>query len=271
MRVYVEGIGLRAPGIPDWPIGRRVLAGQEVYDEARPVVITAELLLAAERRRATETVKLALTVCRDACASAGIQAAETPSVFASSGGDGATITAILETLATAARELSPTRFHNSVHNAPSGYWSIATQSREATTSLCAFDWSFAAGLLEATSQAITTQRAILLAVYDLAYPLALQTARPIVGSFGVALVLSPTPTISSLAEVSIEVIRQGDSLATTLPQRQFEMLRGGNPAARALPLLAAIGQTEVCEVLLEYVSGNLLKLVVAPRSSTSCD
>ncbi len=41
----------------------------------------------------------------------------------------------------------PTQFHNSVHNAVAGYWSIATKSTQPMTCLAAHDHSFAAGLL----------------------------------------------------------------------------------------------------------------------------
>ena len=83
-------------------------------------------------------------------------------------------------LATDGREVSPTRFHNSVHNAPSGYWAVATGSREPSTSLCAYDASFAAGLLEAAAQATVDDRPVTLVAYDLPYPEPLQRARPIV-------------------------------------------------------------------------------------------
>ena len=57
--------------------------------------------------------------------------ARSPTVFTSSSGDGDNVHEICETLAAADRQVSPTRFHNSVHNAPAGYWSIATRSRRA--------------------------------------------------------------------------------------------------------------------------------------------
>ena len=59
---------------------------------------------------------------------------------------------ICQALALAAREVSPTRFANSVHNAAAGYWSIATGSMMESNVLCAFDASFVAGLLDAMTQ-----------------------------------------------------------------------------------------------------------------------
>jgi len=57
-----------------------------------------------------------------------------------------------KTLASDDRSISPTRFHNSVHNAPAGYWGIASGAMTPATVLCAHDASFGAGLLEALTQ-----------------------------------------------------------------------------------------------------------------------
>ena len=110
-------------------------------------------MLPAERRRAGATVKLAIAAGSEALAQAGRDPADMAMVFAASGGDGETVHEILAVLARSTREVSPTRFHNSVHNAPAGYWTVATGSRAPSTSLCAFDESFAAGLLDAAVQA----------------------------------------------------------------------------------------------------------------------
>lgn len=151
MHIYVEGVGVCGPGLKNWQESRRILAGNEAYVPLPVVLPRCEVLPENERRRAVPTVKLALGVGSEALANAGRDAAATAAVFTSSGGDGATLNHILDVLASEERELSPTRFHNSVHNAPSGYWSIATRSREPSTSLCCHDASFPAGLLEAAT------------------------------------------------------------------------------------------------------------------------
>jgi hypothetical protein len=265
MRLYLEGVGLRGPGIVDWAAGREILAERAVCRPAEVVLAASELLPAAERRRTTETVKLALMVGSEAMAHAGARPENTPSVFASSGGDGATVTAILEILASTERQVSPTRFHNSVHNAPSGYWSIATHSREASTSICAHDFSFEAGLLEAAGQAVAEQCSMLLVSYELPYPSALHAVRPIFGVFGIALVLSPRKTARSLAALAMEMIHDHRP-ETAIPQPELEALRTQNPAARALPLLAAVAQGLEREVVIRHVAGNLLAIRVTPMA-----
>ncbi len=162
MRVFVEGIGLLGPGLAGWPASRPVLRGEAAFQPAEFALPPVALLPPAERRRAGAAVKLAIAVGLEALAQAGRDAADMAdmaTVFTSSGGDGDTIDAILTVLATEQREVSPTRFHNSVHNAPSGYWALACAATAPSTSLCGFDGSFAIGLLDAAAQVTVENRA----------------------------------------------------------------------------------------------------------------
>lgn len=266
MKLYLEGVGLCAGGLPNWLEGRDVLAGRVPYCESEIAMAASALLPPAERRRTTDTVKLAMTVGAEAIAHAGLRAEDIPSVFTSSGGDGKTITAILAVLASPLREVSPTRFHNSVHNAPAGYWSIATGCREASTSICAYDFSFAAGLLEAATRALTEQCPVLLVAYDVPYPPALAACRQIVAPFGVALVLSPHRTANTFADLSIE-LSANPGQETILNDPAIEMLRAGVPAARALTLLTALARGGKQDVILAYVADNGLAICVTPATS----
>ena len=263
MELYLEGIGLCAAGLPNWAESRDVLSGASPFRPADLVIAASPLLPPAERRRTTDTVKLAMTVGSEAIAHAGLRAEDTASVFASSGGDGKTITAILEVLASPEREVSPTRFHNSVHNAPAGYWSIATQCREASTSICAYDFSFAAGLLEAATRVLADRSATLLVAYDLPYPHALAACRPMAAAFGVGLVLAPERTDRTLAALSV-ALRRPPVHETVLDDPALEALRAGVPAARALPLLLALARGDGREVIIPYVASGAVAVQVAP-------
>lgn len=262
MRVYVEGIGLCGPGLDGWAPSVKMLAGGQGYEPAPTRVPPGELLPANERRRAVQTVKIALAVGAEAFAAAGRDPAATATIFASSGGDGDTIDQILTVLASAQREISPTRFHNSVHNAPAGYWSIATGSRAASSSLCCFDHSFAAGLLEAAAQVVTEQCAVGLIAYDVSYPAPLSAARRIGGIFGVALVLAPAPNVASIAHIEITLDARAD--ASVMASPGLEALRRDTPAARSLPLLAALGRRAAGEITLEYLEDMAMRLNVTP-------
>jgi len=263
MRVFVEGVGVLGPGLNGWPASRAVLAGEAAYVAAPMVLKPSDLLPAAERRRTGVPVKLALAVGSEAFAHAQRDAAATASVFTSSGGDGDNLHQICETLSVAELEVSPTRFHNSVHNAAAGYWSIATHSREPSTSLCGYDASFAAGLLEASVQVAVDGRPVVLIAYDHAYPQPLHAVRPIGGNFGVALVLTPHATRQTFATLDVSLIHTQEN-PSVVTDTALDALRASIPAARSLPLLSALARHATEVIVLDYVAGNQLRIAVAP-------
>jgi hypothetical protein len=266
IRVYVEGVGLRGPGLDGWEASRPILTGQFPYEARTILVPTASLLPPNERRRAPPIVKLALAVGAEAFAPTCRQAAATPAIFASSGGDGETIDAILRTLAGTERELSPTRFHNSVHNVAAGYWSIATGARTPSTSLCAHDGSFAAGLIEAGAQLQAGAAAVVLIAYDLPYPGPLAAARRIAEPFGAAFVLAASPAGTSVGRLEIELSPVADAITQAEPPA-LESLRRSVPAARCLPLLAALADDRPAQLALDYLDDLALRLTVTPGAA----
>ena len=216
-----------APGLPGWSAAARVLARDEPFvpnDVKRPA---PSLLPPAERRRCAPSVAWALAVAQEAVAAAGIAAENFAVVFVSSDGDGDIVHRLCTALAAPAPAVSPTDFHNSVHNAAVGYWSIAARSTAPSTALCAYDASFAAGLLEAAAQIATETRPVLLVAVDLPYPPPLAKHRPVRHGFACALALEPG------AALQLSVNREK---ADALPLAGFE----GNAAAAALPLLALL-------------------------------
>jgi hypothetical protein len=270
IRVYVEGVGLRGEGLDSWGTAIRVLNGKLPYVPTPVNLPVLTLLPANERRRMVATVKLALSVGVEAFANAHREPSETATVFASSGGDGETIHEILQSLAAEQIDVSPTRFHNSVHNAPSGYWSIATKSLEPTMSLCCHDASFAAGLLEAAAQATVDQRAVALIAYDLPYPEPLNACRTIGSSFAVGFVFSPVPSSASFSSLNIS-LRRGNERSSTMTEPRLEALRFGNPAARSLPLLETLARDAATTLVLEHVLGNSVSISTLPLRQPSHD
>lgn len=263
MKIFVEGVGILGPGLCGWQASQPILAGAASYTEAPLVIPPNDLLPPAERRRTGPSVKIAMAIGWEAVSHAQRNASEVPSVFASSAGEGENMQAIFETLAADAREISPTRFHNSVHNAPSGYWSIATRSMAPSISLACYDASFVAGLIEAGSQAAAGDCAVVLMAYDSPYTHPLHKVRPISAGFGIALVLTGSKTEHSQAELEIGISR--NNLASTpVTNAQLESLRLGVPSARGLPLLAALAAPARSQISLDYIAGNMVDVTVQP-------
>jgi hypothetical protein len=257
----IDGVGLLGPGLSDWTAAVQVLSGEARWQRAPTVLPPPECLPSAERRRTGTLVKLTLATGLEACARARIDPATLPAVFTSSGGDGQTCHEICETLASADRQLSPTRFHNSVHNAAAGYWGIATGATAASNALCAHDASFGAGLLEALCLVAVERSRVLLIAYDASYPEPMRTVRPIPDAFAVALVLAPAAGDATLAE--LEVARTSVP-ADRMTDAALEALRAAIPAARSLPLLAQLARRAAGSVTLDYLDGTGLAVQVSP-------
>ena len=238
----IEGIGYWSRGLPSWEAARAfALDGREPADApARP---SPQLLPPNERRRAPETVAVALDVALAACTAAGRDPAALPSVFASMHGDMPITDYMCATLTVDPRSVSPTRFHNSVHNAAAGYWTIGAGAMHAATAISAFDATFAQGLLEAMVQLAVGNEAVLLVGYDgyATGPLARVSRSE--GVLGAALVLS-RPATAGLVQLRISLDdgeaddgdgalarrEHGNAMAPMLPL--FDALAGGQPQAR---------------------------------------
>jgi hypothetical protein len=248
----VEGIGFWCTGLPSWTD-----ACAFVRDGARPEAAPArpspQLLAPNERRRAPESVAVALEVALAACQAAGRDPASLPSVFASTHGDLAITDYMCTTLAGDPSSLSPTRFHNSVHNAAAGYWTIGAGCVQPATALSAFDATFAQGLLEALAQLHAGAEAVLLAGYDTATVGALGSAYTSTGLLGGALVLAQPRSSHA----------PGPRLRATLvdadappPRGALAGVAGGNAMAPMLPLFQALA-----------AGNDLLSLHAGPRRS----
>jgi hypothetical protein len=261
LAVAIDAVALLGPGLNGWPEAREVLRGARPYVPAPAAIPAPSLLPPNERRRSGLAVRVALATGAAALEAGGHDPVALATVFASSSADGDTCHAICEQLAGEDRLISPTRFHNSVHNAPAGYWSIATRSMAPSTSLCAYDGSFAAGLLEACGLVRARGAPALLIAYDAPYPEPLRTARPVPDAFGVALLLAPGTSAASLARLELALTGQQPD---TLADAALEALRRDIPTARALPLLGRLARGEPGEAALGYLQDLSLLARVAP-------
>ncbi len=257
----VVGVGTLGPGIGDWEDAREVLRGARP-SAATPTVLPApEILPPAERRRCGRNVRLAIAAGLQAVRQTGRPAHEFATVFTSSNGDGDNLHAICEALASEDRLISPTRFHNSVHNAPAGYWGIATHSMKTADSLCACDGSFGAGLLEALLRlAAEPSVPVLVIAYDVPYPEPIHAVRPVPDSFAVALALAPGRDDTGTA-LAVDLVEEEPS---GLGDARLEALRRDNPAARSLPLLALLASGGTGRVVIEYLPGLSLAVEALP-------
>ena len=257
---FVEGIALWAPRLPGWEQARAILRGDAEAPQAPTPRPAPALLPPNERRRAPDSVAISLEVATRACAAAGRDPGSLPSVFASTHGDLAITHYMCETLAVPSAMLSPTKFHNSVHNAAAGYWSIATGCMAPYTALSAGRYTFAEGLVEALVQAACDATAVLYVAYDIQAQGALAAMAPSEGMLGAALVLAPGRSERTQARIRWTT-REDQAPRDPPPSEQHAGLVAGNAMAGCLPLFAALASPVRSEV--SYALGPQLALDVS--------
>jgi hypothetical protein len=257
--VAIESVGLAAPGLTSWAAAQPVLRGESRYEVGAEAPYAPNLLPPNERRRATAAVRQAFRAGEDALAGCALDPSQLASVFASSDADMAVLHRMCTAVAETTRIVSPTDFHNSVHNAASGYFTIAIKSMAPTTTVAAFDASFAAGLLEAATLTAANDVSTLLVVYDVIAPAPLLAARTLGSSGSVAVVLTPRPTERLLGRLEI-ALTAGEPTACRLPA--LEPLRADCPALRALPLLEHLASGTRATVLVPATGGRSLALTL---------
>jgi hypothetical protein len=235
--VSITGIGFWSPRLPGWELARDVACGRAVAPDLAQARVAPALLAPTERRRAPDTVALALEVASRACEAAKVDPKLIPSVFASTYGDLPINDYMCSTLATTPLLCSPTKFHNSVHNAAAGYWTIGTGSVRPSTALLAGDATFAAGLLEAASQALADATPVLFVAYDVAPRGPLAEMVPSEGMLAMALVIDPA-AVAGHATLSLSV-DSGTPDAVAVPAA-WQSALPANAMNRTLPLFAAL-------------------------------
>lgn len=238
----LRGLAAWATGMPDWATLRAVARGEAQPLADAPKKPAPAMLPPNERRRAPDSVLLALQCAQAACEAAGAEAAALPSIFASTHGDLAITDAMCRTLAENPAQISPTRFHNSVHNAAAGYWTIGVGCHAASTALSAYRASFAQALLEAAMQLDAGAPQVLMVAYDSAASGPLAAISSSEGLLGVALVLDRQARPATTLGLSL---RPGVAHAG---YGRLEQHAGHNAMAPALALLDALANARAgCE------------------------
>jgi hypothetical protein len=208
-------------------------------------------------------VAIAIEAASAACRAADRQPVELPSVFASTHGDGAINDYLCATLAASPTQVSPTRFHNSVHNAASGYWTIGTGCTKPSTALSAGPHTFAAGLLEACTQALADQSPLLYIAYDAAVPGPVGQICQSEGMIACALVLEPLDS-ASIERIKARIVWQIEAASATAPPARWptvwEKALPDNSMRQCLPLLALLAQEGASSLRMPVSEHGVLRI-----------
>jgi hypothetical protein len=209
--------------------------------------IDASILAPMVRRRTSMATRVAITAAGRACAAAG-NGHQLPAIFVSSVGEMQVTDKLCRAITRQEYPLSPTLFHNSVHNTAAGYWSMATGSMASMQAMGALDDSFALGLLEAWCQLQTVAEQLLLVVYDENMPKQLLPDYAW-KACAFSLVLSRNARECPLLHRPFQATEPDPALPVT----DFSV---SNPAMAALPLFQALHQSSSGQQQIVLSSGT---------------
>jgi hypothetical protein len=248
---WLRGVGLWTLGYGDFAAWVAAGTPDEFHPpagqpHAKP---PADLLHPRLRRRTSLLTRMIVTALAEAANQGGAAHEQTRYVVVSSWGEIETTVDLLGQLAVPGGPISPTAFHNSVHNTATGYLSIASGNHWPSTALAAGPHALEIGLLEACcglrSPEGPADVLLILAEERLPSPFARDDADP---SFALALHLARAPGraghASSLDRWLELSERPGPSLASP-PRPQDARLP--SLVRAALPLLRALAGSPTSE------------------------
>ena len=263
--LFVEGLGFWAPTLPGWSSASAAFRGAATPQPSPAPIPRPSALPNAERRRAPETLCLALAVSEAALESSQRLPDEVLAVFTSAHGDLPAIDHLCSTLAQNPLQVSPTRFLHSIHNSPLGIWSTLAGNRKHHSAVSAADCSFAAGVLEAALMAETEQQPVLLVGYDTAATGALVHTTASQGAIAVALVLHPNA--SARAQWAMEWALVPSDGTASEPRSEAARSLPPNGMSQALPLLEAMALEMAVSVSMRLSPYQLLHVALSPMAS----
>ncbi|MBA5249033.1 MAG: beta-ketoacyl synthase chain length factor [Gammaproteobacteria bacterium] len=255
-KIYVNSISVIAPGMEKFSEWQDILKDHVKWSPIKLSKMVPSALPANEARRTTTVIRLALKAIESIKHGANISA-----VFASSEGDLDITDKICKALATEEKMVSPTLFHNSVHNAPAGYFSIAANMKTPSISLSAGDNTFSAGLIEAVTQVLVENNDVLLVAYDNITPEDLDSFRHFDYPISIALLLSVNKQSSTIASIDVSVINEKMNV-TQCFNNSLEVIRVSNPIGLGLPLVESLVRGMNTDIIIPYLNQNQLLIKV---------
>jgi hypothetical protein len=244
----ILGVGAWGPNFQNWPELSAILNGEtlEAHEIKGP---KPEVIPANERRRAPLPVRLAVESSWQAVSDAGLDPAELPCVFVSGIGDTQLTDYMCSVLASDNKALSPTKFHNSVHNAAAGYWTISTGCKHAANSVAGFQESVSLAMMEALIQCQAEQRPLLISFYDAPSSEVLCDLLKNDVSFSASIVIAPRGYSEARPNFSAQIrqheLKQHENRWPELDaQQMLQSCYAKNPSAKILSLLKLLASVE---------------------------
>ena len=261
MTVYINDISVIGPGLTETENTKSIICGESNWTYLDMHQLKPQMLPANERRRTTMVIRLALE-CLQGLLREHDDLQSIATVFASSDGDLGIVDNICDALAKEDKIVSPTKFHNSVHNAPSGYWSIAASMKGPSTSLSAGDATFMCGLQEAITQVEVEGGTVLFVAYDYPAPQRLDVCRGFRYPLAIALRLSDVAENKVLGTIKLEGLDTVEKISRCR-NVSLEPLRQALPIGCGLPLVEGLARRARMQLFLPYLRDEIFRISIS--------
>ena len=236
MRCSVKAIGGWGQNYTNWAeLSELITTGSTA--ENTTTSPKPEIIPANERRRAPLPVKLAVESSWQATQAAGLDPKDLACVFVSGLGDTQLTDYMCKVLATENMQLSPTKFHNSVHNAAAGYWTISTGCMKAANSVAGFNESVSLALFEAFCQCIEENVPVLITFYDSQVSEILKPLLKNEQSFSASIIIEPCVSDADQNILEMQVSSETSDWPELKLEANLEKNYQQNPSARILAVL----------------------------------
>ncbi len=240
LEFQVLGIGAWGPKFQNWYELSEILYSKSEGNEETPKAPKPEVIPANERRRAPLSVRLAVESSWQAVQNAGLDPVNLPCVFVSGIGDTQLTDYMCKVLAGENKALSPTKFHNSVHNAAAGYWTISTGCMQAANSVAGYQESVSLTLMEALIQCQAENKPLLITFYDAPSSEVLKELLKNEEAFSASLVIAPKGWSETHNNYTASIENQACEWPRFKSTTKLENIYYTNPTAKILALLKMV-------------------------------
>lgn len=229
--------------------------GELILDSSTVEIPPSDLLSSRLKRRMSRLIQM--TIATTHAARAGFPLADDiPLVFGSANGEINTIGSVIKDIFQEQALVSPSQFHNSVHNSAPGYWSILTKLHHASTTISADNLTFGYSLMQAITFLSDDCHSAQLTVGDEKIEIP-QWADPAHASidFCASLIISTQPSFSQGTILDVqhitsrtELLRLIDAMNPCIVRSDIADIPG------ALPVRFSIIHRHPCSALLHLLS-----------------
>lgn len=219
-------------------------------ERARAAVAPKFPLVEGRNRRFTSLVtQMHMDACGQALSASGVSPKSVRSIFASAGGELETAVAILDGI-TQSAQVSAARFVQSVHNTPSGVFSIATGNTEPSNTITAGEDTVAVALFEAALLLSESSASVIVSFGDEAIPSVFRTLNTY-SSFAAAIVLGCEKR-AGCATLRLQTFAEGDVLRS--PGGAVPAPFASSPIGSMTALLHAVTRSEKSTIAVGSIS-----------------